>query len=332
MNLPILVSSVGRRSQLIDNMRRSLTSLNLSGSIIGVDCSRAAPAAYLVDRFIQVPRCNDPDFVPSLLTICKENKVALLFPTIDTELGLYAAHREDFAARGTHVVISAPETIDICLDKKATNCWLLQNGFPTVRQGTPIQVLTQRAPDWQFPVIAKPRCGSASIGVRVVNSRDSLSSLIEERNDLVVEELARGGEYTVNVLMNRHARCVCAVPHLRLEVRAGEVSKGITVKHKGMMELVSRVAERLPEAYGPLNVQGFLDSEGDFRITEINPRFGGGYPLAHQAGADFPRWLIEELLGLPSTSSFDAWRDGLAMLRYDSAVFLPSVDLENHRQ
>jgi len=153
----------------------------------------------------------------------------------------------------------------------------------------------------------------------------------KDREDLVVEEIARGFEYTVNVFVNREGRCVCAVPHRRLEVRAGEVSKGVTVRHRKMMEFASLVSERLPGAYGPLNLQGFLSSDDEFRVTEINPRFGGGYPLAHQAGADFPRWLIEEWLGLPSSASFDGWQDGLAMLRYDSAVFLPSQELENHR-
>jgi carbamoyl-phosphate synthase large subunit len=330
MKITILISSVGRRVQLIECFRRSLRAMNLSGCIMGIDCSQSAPGAHLVDHFIRVPRCDARDFLATTLRICEEHNVSLLVPTIDTELSIYAGHRADFAAVGTTVVISAPETISICADKLLAHSWFIENGLPTVRQGTSAQIVA-RPSEWEFPVIAKPRCGSASVGVRVLNSLDSLLDFSRDREDLVVEEMARGQEYTVNVFVNRQGRCVCAVPHRRLEVRAGEVSKGVTVRHVRIMELISRVSERLPGAYGPLNVQGFLSSDGEFRITEINPRFGGGYPLAHQAGADFPQWLIEELLGLPSSASFDAWQDALTMLRYDSAVFLPSQDLENHR-
>jgi len=330
MTTTVLISSVGRRGQLLDCFRQSFSKLGLRGHFIGVDCSRLAPAAYLVDLFFQVPRCDDAAFLPRVLALCKENKVNVLVPIIDAELALYAEHREEFAALGTTVIISDPKTIEVSLDKLAANRWLVENGFPAVRQATPEQVFA-RPFDWQFPLIAKPRRGSASVGICVVHSLDSLRSLAKERNDLLVEEMAGGREHTVNVLADKKGRCVCAVPHIRLETRAGEVSKCITVKHAGMMELTSRVAEKLPGAYGPLNIQGFLAPNGEFRITEINPRFGGGYPLAYKAGADFPRWLMEELLGIPSSASFDGWQDGLTMLRYDTAVFLPSKELGNDR-
>jgi carbamoyl-phosphate synthase large subunit len=330
MKLTILISSVGRRAQLIDCFRRSMQSMNLIGCIIGIDCSPSAPGAHLVDRFIKAPRCDAPDFLATTLGICEECNVSLLVPTIDTELSVYAKHRADFGSVGTTVAVSAPETIDTCADKFLAHAWFVENGFPTVRQGSSAEIAA-RPNEWVFPVIAKPRRGSASVGVRILNSLDSLLDFSKDRADLVVEEIASGQEYTVNALVNREGRCVCAVPHRRIEVRAGEVSKGVTVKNVELMQLVSCVLERLPGAYGPLNVQGFLSSDGQFVITEINPRFGGGYPLAYQAGADFPRWLIEELLGLPSSASFDGWRDRLAMLRYDSAVFISNHELENQR-
>lgn len=305
-----------------------MQAMNVVGHVIGIDCSPLVPGAHLVDRFIKVPRCDAPDFLATTLAVCKEHHVALLVPTIDTELPVYAEHRADFAAIGTTVAVSSLEAVSICSDKFLTHSWFAENSFPTVRQASPAQIAV-RPSGWMFPLIAKPRQGSASVGIRTMDSLDSLKEFSKDGADFVVEEIAQGHEYTVNVLVNRKGRCVCAVPHRRLEVRAGEISKGVTVKHLKMMELISRVSERLPGAYGPLNIQGFLSADGEFRITEINARFGGGYPLAYQAGADFPRWLIEELLGLPSSPSFDGWRDGLAMLRYDSAVFLSSEDLQN---
>lgn len=330
MTTSILFSSVGRRAQLVDSFRRSLRALHLQGNIIGIDSSPSAPAAYLVDRFIRVPRCDSADFLEVTLQICRKYEVLLLVPTIDTELAFYASHREDFSAVGTTVAISAPGTVEICGNKTLANRWLLKNCFPTVRQGTAGDVLSQPS-DWEFPLIAKPCRGSASVGVRIVNSIDSLVEFSKQRSDLVVEEIAKGHEYTANVFVDRFGRCVCAVPHERLEVRAGEVSKGVTVKNLGLMHLVSQVSERLPGAYGPLNIQGFLSPDTDFRITELNARFGGGYPLAYEAGADFPRWLLEELLGLTSSASFDSWQDGLTMLRYDTAVFLSSEGAPSQR-
>ena len=331
MKIVTLVSSVGRRGQLVECLRRSISTLGFQGTVIGVDCSRLAPAAHLVDEFYQVPRCDDSEFLARMLAICTENNVRLLIPTIDTELPLYAANREAFAAIGTNVAISGPKTIEIASDKTVTNRWLLSHSFPTVRQANPHQVLSS-AVEWKFPLIVKPRRGSASVGVRIVHTREMLRGLADERSDLAVEQIALGQEYTINVLVNHEGICACAVPHIRLEVRGGEVSKGVTCKNREIMELIARVSEQLPDAWGPLNVQGFLSPDQGFLITEINARFGGGYPLAHKAGAEFTRWLLEESLGMRSSASFDCWQDGLAMLRYDSAVFLPYESAGSHEQ
>jgi carbamoyl-phosphate synthase large subunit len=317
----ILISSVGRRSQLIGCVRDSLRALNLTGPVLGIDSSRTAPGAHLVDQFFAVPQCDDSEFLPRVLTICKENQVLLLIPTIDTELSLYAAHRNDFAAVGTTVAVSSPETVEICGDKVRTHRWLVENGLPTCRQVTP-ETLFHNGQELAFPLIVKPRRGSASIGCVKVASWEMLRALSQERSDLLVEEIALGNEHTVNVLVDRRGRCLCAVPHIRLEVRAGEVSKGTTIKHKGLMELATKIAELLPGAYGALNIQCFLGPTGSLQVTEINARFGGGYPLAYRAGADFPRWMLEELLQLSSSASGTDWEDGLTMLRYDEAVFL----------
>jgi carbamoyl-phosphate synthase large subunit len=86
------------------------------------------------------------------------------------------------------------------------------------------------------------------------------------------------------------------------------------------------VSEALPGAYGPLNIQCFMEESGTIRIIEINARFGGGYPLAHRAGGRFTDWLLDEMEG-KRISSFDDWTDDLAMLRYDEAVFVPGSSI-----
>ncbi len=183
------------------------------------------------------------------------------------------------------------EAVKIGGDKTTTNLWLIQNGFPTVRQGLAGEVI--RSKDlWTLPVIAKPRRGSASIGVRSIEHWDELEILAVNEPDYVVEEKASGREFTINAYVARDGRCVCVVPHWRLEVRAGEVSKGVTTKDPPLISLGKRIAESLPGAWGPLNIQCFMDSSGNIQVFEINMRFGGGYPLTHNAGATFTSWIL----------------------------------------
>lgn len=316
----ILISSVGRRSQLVECFREAFHDLDVQARILGIDSApERAPAAHLVDHCFRVPRCTEPEFIPNVLDLCDEYRVKLLIPTIDTELPTYAQHRAYLQAAGTNVVVSDPETVDIALDKVETYRWLVQHHLPTVRQDSPEGVLSDTA-NWELPLIAKPRNGSASIGVTKVESFEMLRALAETEPDLVVQEYARGVEHTINILV-QDSKCVCAVPHCRLETRGGEVSKASTRKNESAMSLAREIAEKLPGAYGPINIQCFIAGDNTLRVTEINARFGGGFPLANRAGAKFPRWLIEPMVGRSSTATFSGWDDNLLMLRYDSAIF-----------
>jgi carbamoyl-phosphate synthase large subunit len=321
----VLLSSAGRRVALVELFRRSLRELGMPGAVIASDMSRLSAAFHAADRAVQVAPCENEQFVPDLIELCRKHAVRLVVPTIDTELAVLAAHRDRFAAIGTTVVVSDPETIAICADKERTHVWLEHNGFPTVRQTTAIKAIED--PDgWPLPLIIKPRWGSASIGVRIARNRHELE--LASGLDLIAQTLAPGAEYTVDVLVDGTGRAVCAVPRRRLEVRAGEVSKGVTVRRPTVEQLMRQMCETFPGAYGPVTIQVFLDDvRGEARIIEINPRFGGGFPLSWEAGARFPRWLIEEVAGIPSTAETNGWRDGLVMLRYDDAVFVDAREV-----
>lgn len=322
----VLISSAGRRVALLRAFERSLSSLGLEGDVMAADASKLSAACAVAARAFRVPRCDAPEFVPALVELCRAHEVTLVVPTIDTELPILAEHRERFADVGTTVVVSSSETVAIAGDKERTHAWLEREGFPTVRQGSLAEAIADPL-RWPFPLIVKPRSGSASQGVARVDSREELE-VAGRRGDIVVQTIAPGNEHTIDVLVNRRGQALCAVPRRRIEVRAGEVSKGVTVRCDRLAELGCKVCERLPGAFGPLTVQAFLDDAGgDARVIEINPRFGGGYPLSWEAGAAFPRWIIEDVLGLPSTAAPDGWRDGLVMLRYDEAVFAAEDEL-----
>lgn len=320
----VLVSSAGRRVELLRAFRSTLRDLDAYGRVLAVDITDRSSAFRESDEGFLVPRCDDPAFVPTMLRICEEQRVDLVIPTIDTELRTYALTREAFAEVGTTVAVSSPEVVRIAADKVATHTWLVAHGFPTVRQAG-VGTVWAEPEDWPFPLVVKPRQGSAGVGVLVARDRTDLDWAARD-GDVVVQSLARGHEHTVDALVDRAGRCVCVVPRRRLEIRAGEVSKGVTVRSAPVEELVTSLCEALPGAYGVVTVQLFVDEDaGTMEVIEVNARFGGGYPLAHAAGADYPRWLLEEVLGLPSTASPDGWRDGLLMLRYDAAVFVPAA-------
>lgn len=322
----ILLSSGGRRIALMECLREALHDNGVRGKICVTDSSLDAPAVHLADQAWRVPRCTDPEFTEAILTIAKREHVRVVVPTIDSELLLFAEDRSKFALNGVYLSVSDPATVQICRDKVLTHGWLVENGFPTVRQSSPEEVLS--SPDsWEFPMIVKPRDGSASKGVRAIRSLEELRVLCELESGLIVQEVASGVEHTINVFVNKYGKCVCAVPHERIEVRSGEVSKAITVKDGHMMSLASDIAEALPGARGMLNIQCFRSAQDDLKVIEINARVGGGYPVAHRAGARFTHWLIEEQLGLPSSAAFDTWQDDLAMLRYDQAVFRPGAKI-----
>lgn len=331
----VLISSAGRRVELLRGFRRALASLGLDGKVVATDATWYSSAFHEADESVIVPRLDDPAFVPTLLEVCEKHAVDLIVPTIDTEMAAWVANRDRFAAIGTTVSLSGGDVVDIAADKQRTHDWLVASGFPTVAQATPEQVLADPAA-WSFPLVAKPRFGSAGIGVGIVGDADELAAAVRRPGlgEMVVQTLARGHEHTIDVLADRDGRCVCAVPRRRLEVRSGEVSKGVTVRSPRLQDLAARICATLPGAFGAISVQVFVDGDPDepaaddavLAVIEINARYGGGFPLALEAGADFPRWQLEQLLGLPSTAEADGWRDGLVMLRYDAAVFVDEAD------
>jgi carbamoyl-phosphate synthase large subunit len=321
MTFNVLVSAAGRRVALVRILKDELQRLDLHGRVVAADVSALSAAFHDADTQVLVPHSDDPTLVSAILRLCQEHGISLIVPTIDPELCVYAKHRKRFEAIGVIVAVSDLETIAIADDKARTHEWLVAQGFPTVRQGRVTDVADSPA-DWRWPLIVKPRRGSAAIGVRRVANVAELKAAARE-GEHVVQEEAPGDEYTVDVLVQRDGRCVCAVPRRRLEVRAGEVSKGVTVRHPAIEQLATAVAECLPGAYGVMNIQLFYEpSTVAIRVIEINPRFGGGYPLTHRAGAPMARWLLEEVAGLPSSATNCAWRAGMVMLRFDDAVFV----------
>ncbi len=321
----VLISSAGRRVELVRGFRSALGGLGLDGRVLAADRSPLSSALQTADEGFLVPSCDDPAFLPEMVELCHKHSVDLIVPTIDPELPVYAAARDEFAAAGTAVAVASAELVAIAADKRRTHEWLIGHSFPTVGQATPAEVRAEPEA-WAFPLVVKPRHGSAAIGVSLVHDAAEFD-LAARVDDVVVQTLASGMEYTVDALVDRSGRCVCAVPRRRIEVRAGEVSKAVTVRSAELEALAVAVCAALPGPYGVITLQIFHDdATGQMAVIEMNARFGGGFPLSREAGADYPRWLLEEITGLPSSATSAGWRDGLVMLRYDAAVFVDDAE------
>lgn len=314
-----LLSSGGRRGALLQILRG--VQQKDDSMVIVTDASELSAAGRLADHFELVPRIQHPDFVPRILEICKKYNVDTVVPTIDTELEVFARNRDKFAVIGVDVLVSVPDVIQLSSDKWKFNSWLEQNDFPAIKTFE----VEGFAPDMiSGPVVAKPRGGSSSIGVFRAENAAKLD-LNGLSADYIIQEQIEGVEVTIDFAVSRTGQFLGAVPRKRIEVRGGEVSKGVTIRHRALEDFARRFAEALPGPYGVLNVQVFLNEEtGEFRVLELNARVGGGYPLSDVAGANFFARIASG-----AEQPIDSWQENLLMLRYDEAVFVP--DFEEHR-
>ncbi len=325
MAFNILFTSVGRRVALIECFRAALHSLSLEGKLVGVDMSRMAPAMHVMDHAYQVPPVSSKEYISKLLDICQRENVRLLVPLIDLELSVLSQHSESFREIGTTVLVSDPTTIEIASDKRKTLEFFLSQGLETPRVFDVTGSATLS--DLPYPLILKPAMGSSAMDVTRIDNRRTLEFYRDRLHSPMLQEYVQGQEFTLDILVDFHGQVRCVVPRKRMEVRAGEVSKAVTVRDHLIINMGKRVAEALPGALGPITVQGFLTEDRRFKLIEINARFGGGHPLSIRAGADFPRWIIEMMMDAPGSIDSDGWRSGLVMLRYDEAIFLDEQDV-----
>lgn len=315
--LTVMVSSAGRRGELLQCFRASAADLGISLTILACDIEPEWSAAcQQADRSFAVPRADSSNFIPSLLSLCAAQGADLLVPTIDTELLPLSENLGRFRDAGIWVSVGDPSFVQIARDKMATVQALGALGIAT--PSTFSLAAVRDDPDGHsWPMIVKPNHGSAGRLISVVHSAAELPAV--EPEPLIVQQLLSGPEYTINMFFDRAGKVRTVVPHRRVRTRAGEVEKGITERHDALCDLGWKLGRALEGVRGVICFQAIVTEDGPF-VFEINARFGGGYPLADAAGAQFTRWLLEEAVGLELTAN-DKWREGVRMLRYDAAIF-----------
>ncbi|MGE7120744.1 ATP-grasp domain-containing protein [Peribacillus sp. NPDC046944] len=316
----ILFTSSGRRVSLIEHFKKELKELNNAGKIITCDVKSTSPAAFVSHHHEIVPPVYAKSYISKLKEICIQNEVNLLIPLIDSELCIISKHKKEFEKLGVTILASSLKVNEICFDKSKTTRFFKENNIECPKEYNIEDVLLDE--NSVFPYLIKPAKGSSSIGVYKINNRKELNFFKDYISQPILQEFLSGNEYTIDVFVDFNGEYLTAVPRLRIETRAGEVSKGLTVKNKLLMNAAKDVINKLPGVIGCITLQCFYTNHGDIKFIEINPRFGGGSPLSIEAGANFPKFIIETLTNTDSSINMDSWNDGLLMLRYDDAIFL----------
>lgn len=314
----ILITSAGQRVSLVRAFQKEIKKLNSQNKVYTIDLNPIlSPACHISDGYRKVERVTHIDYIKTLLDICSEWNIKIIIPTIDTELLILSENEELFSENGIKVVVSSFDFVQKCRDKRIINNFFIENNIDVPKE-VDRQNLT-------FPLFIKPYDGSLSKDTFLINEASELTDYHLQNPKLMFMEYIDHNlydEYTVDTYYDRNNDLKCAVPRKRIFVRAGEINKGVTSKNE-IGDYIKQRLSKIEGAVGCLTMQFFFNSQTQRIVAiEINPRFGGGYPLSYLAGANYPKYLIEEyILGDP-VQYFDGWEDKLLMLRYDDEILV----------
>lgn len=311
----ILLTSVGRRVELVQAFKRAAARLKVNLILTGADISDSAPALMYCDETVIVPRISNPEYIPALLQICQQRQVDMLIPTIDTDLLMLSKNREKFEQIGTKVAVANPEKVALCRDKRYTADYFHSLGLESPAPVDDVQKYTGG-----FPAFIKPLDGSSSIGASRADDEVQLAQHAAElQTGYIVQPFVKGTEYTVDICCDYDGAPLVITPRKRLAVRAGEVLKTEIDQREDIIEQMrTLVADFRPR--GGITVQLIRDDAGINHYIEINPRFGGGAPLSIKAGADSTELLLRCLMGEKLAFQPNAASDGAVFSRFDQSV------------
>lgn len=320
----ILILSAGTRNKIVQYFKRELAG---KGNVIATDCSNLAPAIYEADRFYIVPRITEPGYVEQILDICQKEHIGGVFSLIDPELSLLAKERERFLAVGTAPVVSPYELVEICFDKYKMYQLLLDKNIPTGKCYVDREKFLQDKAEGSisYPVFVKPIKGSASININKISSDEELKVLFGQYEDLMIQEFMDGTEYGADVYVDMlSGKCTSIFVKEKIKMRAGETDKSVSVKDEELLKMLSVFAEEC-------GFRGMIDVDifkiaGKYYVSEVNPRFGGGYPHAFECGVNFPKQVIRNLENESNEVNLGAYQEGICMMKYNEIAI---VNMQN---
>jgi carbamoyl-phosphate synthase large subunit len=305
----VLFTCAGQRVDIVTAFRRA------GAWTLATDLNQLAPALYHADARAFVPRVDDPTYVDALRALVLEHDVKLIVPLTDLDHGVLARAKDRL---GALVLLPEPEVVDALADKWLAHCLFVERGI-----GSPATWLPDDVPaDVEFPVLVKARHGFGSRGIYRCHDRDELDFFLRyATEDSMVQACCRGEEFSIDVFCDLDSRCLNAVPRTMIESKGGESIKGMSLKDDELIDFGRRVAET-PGVVGPANVQCFREPDGALLVTDVNPRFGGGFPLPTAAGSRYPELALALARGEQPEPRLGDFREGVVMTRVFSEVIL----------
>jgi len=316
----VLFTCAGQRVDIVTAFREA------GATTVAADVDQLAPALYHADHRALVPRVDDPFYIEALRNLVELHEVRLIVPLTDLDHLVLAQARESLG--GALVLVPGIETIERCSDKYRAHEFFAEQGI-----GSPPTWLPTELPgEIRFPVLVKARKGFGSRHIYRADNATELDFFLRyTTSESMVQALCHGEEFSVDVFCDLDSRCLAAIPRTMIESKGGESIKGMTIKDADLIAFGVRVSEALP-IIGPANVQCFREPDGDLQVTDVNPRFGGGFPLPTAAGSRYPELALALAGGEQVEPRLGDFRAGVVMTRFFSEVILEERDGTLHVQ
>lgn len=315
----ILILSAGTRNKIVQYFKKALTSADGSkiGSVVATDMSDIAPAVYEADQFYQVPRMTENGYIDVIFDICKKEKITAVFSLIDLELSLLAEYQNELKELGVMVIGSSYELCEMSLDKYQMYSWLSEHGYKCAKSFTDFDVFENS--DINYPVFVKPARGSASIAISKADDERTARFLFEQRKGMMVQEYLNGQEIGADVYIDMISGEVVSIfTKKKLVMRAGETDKSVSFKDEKLFNLIEKFVTEAGYR-GQIDIDIF-DINGEYYISEVNPRFGGGYPHAYECGCNHMKLIVNNLQGKVNAKNIGAYEEGIYMMKYNEVM------------
>ncbi len=305
----VLFTCAGQRVDVVTAFARA------GARTVAVDSNPLAPAIYHADVHAIVARIDDPGYLPALQELVREHDVKLIVPLTDLDQILLAEHRDEL---GAIVLLPDADVVRRTADKYLAHHFFEEQGIPSPPSWLPGELPA----DLEFPVLVKARFGFGSRHIYRAEDREQLDFFLRYSPvDSFVQRACPGEEFSIDVFCDLDGRCLNSIPRTMIESKGGESIKGMTIKDWELIEHGRRVAEAL-QIVGPANIQCFREADGSLPVTDVNPRFGGGFPLPTAAGSRYPELALALANGERPEPRLGEFREGVVMTRFFSQVLL----------
>ena len=281
---------------------------------IAADADPLAPTVHHADEHFIVPRVGDPAYIPALAEIGRDRSVGLVIPVTDIDSVKLAQHRDEL---GAPLLLPDTDIVVKTADKFAAHELFEEHGIPSPPSWLPREV----PEDARYPLLVKSRYGYGSRNIYRAEDRRQLDFFLGYTPvESFVQNCCLGEEFSIDVLCDFEGRCLNAIPRTMILSKGGESIQGMTIKDPDLMEAGRRVAEALP-LKGPGTIQVFRE-DGEHRVTDVNPRFGGAFPLPLAAGGNYPELVLAMAAGERPEPRVGEFREGVVMTRFYSSLAL----------